>query len=72
MQMIRLSDQQERNAFALKAATWFTNHPEHYTFGDLEPGSWFGMRFGVGEDCVVVFRIGDEEPVNYQQLIRKE
>lgn len=68
-----MRDEIERQTFALKAAKHFAENPRHMSFSDeepdLAPGSWLALRWGLGNDCVLVLRIGDEMPVNYGQLI---
>lgn len=69
--MIFLEERRERDAFAERAAKHFKDSPHHttYTDGDIEADALFALRWGLGEDCVVVFKIGEEEAANYQQLI---
>jgi len=52
--------------FAKVAMKWFIEHPEHTTFTEKEPddGCLFAVRWGMGQDCVLVFTVGDE-PIVY-------
>lgn len=71
--MIDISKQNERIEFAEEAAAYFSEHPEKttYTSGEILAGELFALRFGWGEDCVVVFRLDEHELVeNYQNLIK--
>ena len=64
----------EKLAFAKKAAAHFASHGNHttYTDGDVLPGCLFAVRWGLGEDCVLVFKLDEcAEIVNYQQIIRR-
>ena len=64
----------EREAFAHDAARAFAENPQFSTFtrGDIEPGTWFAVRWGMNEDCVVVFKIDeDTPPANYMNLVRE-
>lgn len=73
MRMIDISKQNERIEFAEEAAAYFSEHPEKttYTSGEILAGELFALRFGLGEDCVVVFRLDEHELVeNYQNLIK--
>lgn len=71
MRMTHISAEQAQIDFAKRAAEAFAAEPKMFTFGDLKPGSLLAMRYGLGDDCVVVMRLDpDHEPVNYQQLIR--
>lgn len=74
MEMTYLKERQEKDAFAVRAARHFEENPEcsSFTDGDIEPNAYFALRFGLGNDCVVVFRIDDETPTNYQNLINSE
>lgn len=64
-------DEQERLAFAERAARHFAANPDHASFGDVEPGTFLALRWGMGDDCVLVVRLTDEPPVNYQGLVRE-
>jgi len=72
MEMTYMHERQENDAFAERAAEHFKNNPSHYTFtdGEIEAGAHFALRFGMGDDCVVIFKISDENPINYQNLIK--
>lgn len=71
MQMTTLSEREELDEFAKRAAKAFADKPEWYTYtdGEISQGELFAIRFGLDGDCVVVFRIGDMESINYQQII---
>ena len=47
--------------FVRKAAAWFAANPRGatYTEGDIEPGCWFALRWGMGKDCVLLLRLDD-------------
>ena len=51
------------------------DNPEISTYtesGHIEPGELFAVRWGMGNDCVLVFRISDDfEPTNFQNIIKK-
>ena len=74
MKMIDLDDQAIRKAFALEAAEYFSEHPHCYTYthSKIESGALFALRFGLGKDCVVVFKIDEfAEVENYQNIIKE-
>lgn len=74
MQTVNLSERRERETFALKAAEWFSKNPEGttYTSGDIVPDCLFAVRWGLGKDCVVVFRLHEYEAIeNYENVIPK-
>lgn len=74
MRCVYMETERERQAFAERAARCFAANPDCWTFSDGDgpmPGEWFALRWGLGDDCVVVFKVGDDEPVNYGQLIRQ-
>lgn len=59
--------------FAEKAAAHFAAHPEHstYTEGEIISGCLFAVRWGLGDDCVLVFKLDENHvPTNYQNLVR--
>lgn len=70
MIMTHIEERKLQDEFAQRAAVHFRDNPEHwsYTDGEIKAGEFFALRFGMGEDCVVIFTVGDE-PLNYQQLI---
>jgi len=75
MKMVYMQEEKEEHAFAISAAKNFEEHPKHYTFTEknIEAGCLFALRFGLGDDCVIVFKLAEDfEPVNYQQLIKKK
>lgn len=75
MRGIDIEEENKRQAFAKEAAEWFRTNPKGRTFtnGPLAPGKWLAIRWGAGEDCVVVLRIHEyEEIVNYTNIIQTE
>lgn len=74
MIMIDLEQQSERKKFAFRAAKAFEKNKELLTFTDahITEGCLFALRWGLGRDCVVVFKLDENEPVeNYTQIINK-
>lgn len=72
MRMVYMSEDDEVRDFAKMAAMVFAKHRSIYTYtnGGIEAGGLFAVRFGGGDNCVVVFRLDEDfEPINYQQLI---
>jgi hypothetical protein len=68
------SEEDDQQQFARRAAEHFAAHPEHQTYTDEEIAcdQWFAVRYGLGNDCVVVFKISDSvEPKNYMELVRE-
>ena len=65
MKHVTLEDRQAKDDFALKAAKHFQTHPHHrtYTNGKIINGALFAIRWGMGDDCVLVFRVHDEEEI---------
>ena len=73
MRMTTRGDELDQLAFAEKAAADFKANPKHWTFTDgaIKPGALFAVRWGLGEDCVLVLKLDDShEPTNYQNLVR--
>lgn len=73
MKLVYMSAERDRQGFAEKAAAYFADHPKIHSFtdGEIEPGCWFALRWGCGDDCVLVFKLDEHEtPILYQQLIR--
>lgn len=68
---VYMSHEVERQEFAEKAARHFKANPQHWSFssGDITAGEWIALRWGLGDDCVLVFKVGDEEPIIYGGLV---
>lgn len=74
MRQVQITELTEEIAFAEKAARVFAESPTlvTYTETDIVPGCFFAVRWGLGEDCVVVLKLDDDHiPTNYAQLIRR-
>ena len=70
---VYLSELEAEIDFARRAAKDFAEHPEHATFGSLEPGSLLALRWGLGNDCVFVFKLDESFiPTNYMNMIKQE
>ena len=66
------ADELARIAFADEAAAHFAANPKHFTYGTLDPGSLLGIRWGLGEDCVLIVKLDDyAEKVNFQNIVKK-
>lgn len=66
---------QEWMDFAKLAAENFTKHPKNNTFtkGNIEAGCLFAVRWGLGDDCVLVFQLDFMyEPLIFTQIIKEE
>lgn len=71
--MVYMEEMDEVKEFAKRAAKKFAdnNHLSTYTDDVIEPGCLFAVRWGLGNNCVVVFRLDEDfEPINFQELIR--
>ena len=63
---------EDKIEFAKKAGKAFEKEGV-YTFtenGEIEEFEYFAVKWGLGDDCVLVFRIGDE-PIIFKQFIKK-
>lgn len=72
MRMVKVEDEMEQIRFAEKAARYFALHPECQSFSDIDlsPGCLLALRWGIGDDCVLVLKLDDQfEPTNYQNII---
>lgn len=64
---------QEWIGFANKAAEHFSKNQNHYTFtdGGIEAGCLFAVKWGLGDDCVLVFRLDTlYDPLIFTQIIK--
>lgn len=74
MRLVYSSDIRGELEFANRAAAHFATHPKHSTYTDSEiiHGCFFAVRWGMGEDCVVVLKLDESHmPTNYQNLVRE-
>ena len=71
--MTTLEDEEKLLDFVRLVAEHFSDHPETATYGELGGGNFFALRWGMGEDCVVVLKQDEDwKPVNFQNIIKKE
>jgi hypothetical protein len=71
--MAYVEDEVKQIEFAKVAAKHFEEHPEHSSFGDIKPGGFLDLRWGMGEDCVYVLKIDETHiPTIYQQIISRK
>lgn len=64
---------QEWIDFANKAAEHFGKNPEHNTFtiDKIEAGCLFAVKWGLGDDCVLVFQLDVlYDPLIFTQIIK--
>lgn len=70
--MTSISDTEELLEFVKKAANHFTENEKHSTFGDLTPGSYLAIRWGLDDDCVLVLKVDENsQVVVFQQAIQR-
>jgi hypothetical protein len=68
-----LSKESERAAFVEKAAAHFAANKANWSFGNIMRGEYLALRWGMGDDCVLVIKQDENEiAVNYGQAIQKE
>ena len=62
----------EKLEFAKRAARHFEENKNHWSYGDIGPGNWLALRWGLGDDCVLVIKQDENEvAVNYGQAIKR-
>ena len=73
MRAYKFHEEEERLAFAQRAAEMFAENEKWMTFSDsgsIEPGELLALRWGADKDCVVVLRIDEfYDVVNYHNII---
>jgi hypothetical protein len=70
--MVRLDEDAEVDDFAKRAAACFeaSPHAATYTTWDVAEGCLMGVRWGAGNDCVLVVRLdAGFEPTCYQGIV---
>lgn len=74
MKMVTASDVEEELQFAKDAAKAFAEDPSISTWrkAEIKPGIFMALRWGMGEDCVVVIKLDENHiPTNYQNLVKE-
>jgi HD-like signal output (HDOD) protein len=68
-----ISRETEKIEFAAKAARHFEANKNHWSYGDIQAGEYLALRWGLGDDCVLVIKQDENETaVCYGQAIKKE
>jgi hypothetical protein len=73
--MTTFSEENELTEFAKKAANNFEENPDHATYSVKypAPGELLAIRWGMGNDCVLVLKLDEYfEPVIFQQAIKRK
>lgn len=71
--MTNLKEEQEVIDFTKRAKERFEGNNKMFTFGDIKPGELFAMRWGVCDDCILVFRIDEDFCIrSFQNEIKSE
>ena len=70
--MTNLNEQEQQLAFVKEAIDYFNSHEKIYTYGSLEKGSLFAMRWGMMDDCVLLLKLDEEfTRINYQNCLER-
>lgn len=72
MRSVRMSELDAELAFMKAAAEYFAAHPDKSSYGDIEPDTFLALRWGLGDDCVLVLKLAESwqhTPTNYQNVI---
>ena len=71
MRLVHIPTELEEFEFAKRAAKKFEDNSELVTYTDHEivKDELFAVKWGLGRDCVLVFKIGDAPRV-YTQIIK--
>lgn len=72
MRVTTIEAERELQDFAERAGRHFAGHKQHWTFSDGDgpvSGELLALRWGLGDDCVLVLRVGNELPVVYGQAV---
>lgn len=66
-----IEDAQALVDFGKRAAEHFIEHPEHSSFGDLEPETYLALRWGLHDRAILVLKLDpDFHPFVYGDCIR--
>lgn len=68
-----LEAENEKLDFIKKAKEDADKHPWHSTYGDLDPGSYFAIRWGMDNDCLAIFKLDpDHQPELVQNCLDRD
>ena len=71
---VDLVKREERALFVQQAAEAFAVNKKFYTYtsGEITKGCLFAVRWGLSDDCIVVFRLDEEAEIeNYANVSKK-
>lgn len=74
MRQVYIDEELAQLEFAKRAAKKFATNEQLATYSDgkLEPGCLLAIRWGLGEDCVVVVKLDEKHiPTNFAQLVKE-
>jgi hypothetical protein len=75
MKMTHIEEEKEKIEFLERAKKSFSENKEFHTYTDngrIENGEFFAIRWGIGGDCIVIFKVSEEcEPINFQNVLEK-
>lgn len=74
MKHVTLAEEEEKQAFVKRAAAHFAKNEKHWSYTDkaITAGCLFAMRWGLSDDCVLLFKVDENlEPVIYGQAFRE-
>ena len=72
MRIVNIHEEKEQERFARSAGIYFAENPKctSYTYKDIVPGCFIALRWGAGNDCVLILKLDEwHEPAVYQQFI---
>lgn len=71
MQRANIEETLAELRFVNEAAKMLGSNKEMCTFGEIEPGQLFALRWGMDNNGIVVFKIAEEYPIkNYANVIK--
>ena len=70
--LVKVEEIENELMFVRNTARHFNKHPEHYTFGEAEANTFFAVRWGLFDDCLLVFKIGGNEPKVYTDMVKRK
>lgn len=72
VRQVHITDELEQIEFAKKAAALFAADKSKSSFGEITQGGFIALRWGLGDDCVLVLKLDElHVPTNYQSLVRQ-
>lgn len=68
-----ITEREEQLTFIRRAKTFFETREQGYSYGDLTPGSYLALRWGLDNDCIKLLKLDESFQIElYEQAIDRK